>query len=276
MNRKAIYDYYYWRYQMGASALPGEKEMKLAPLEVFQDCRNGCPDMVVIPAGTFMMGSDEGGNSEFLATPRHPVEFKRPFAISKTEVTFKQWQLCVDSGACNNIMDDSGWGRGDRPVINVEWEECRQYAAWLSRLSRKKYRLPSEAEWEYAARAGTKTRFFFGDDESALDQYAWFKSNSDGMTHPAGMKKPNAFGLLDIYGNVREWVADYAHKTYDGAPGDGTAWGETSDVDKSRRIVRGRSWDSGPEELGSANRDGGTLRKGYKIVGFRLARDLDR
>jgi formylglycine-generating enzyme required for sulfatase activity len=134
--------------------------------------------------------------------PQHRVTFAAPFAVSRFEVTFAQWDACVAGGGCPQA--DSVWGRGRQPVINVGWYEARQYVEWLSRITDRPYRLLSEAEWEYAARAGTTTRYSFGDDEAELGDHAWH----DGKAHPVGEKKPNAFGLHDMYGNIFDWVED--------------------------------------------------------------------
>jgi len=163
---------------------------------------------------------------------QHHVSFATPFAVGRTEVTFAEWDTCVAAGVCPEVRD-STWGRGDRPVINVTWEEAKQYVGWLSRVTGKKYGLLTEAEWEYAARAGRQTRFSFGDDEAGLDRYAWFHGNSEGRTQPVGRKKANAFGLYDVHGNVFEWVED-------GAPSDGSSW--LKDGAPNRRVVRSGSW----------------------------------
>jgi formylglycine-generating enzyme required for sulfatase activity len=200
--------------------------------------------------------------------PQHEVKIAAPFAVGKTEITFDQYDACVAAGACQR-PPDSGFGRGDRPVINVSWDEANAYTAWLSHMTRKKYRLLTEAEWEYAARAGGSSRWSFGDDEAQLGEHAWFKGNSDGTTHPVGKKKPNAFGLYDMHGNVWEWVEDCYVGNYDGAPNDGSA--RTSDR-CSARVLRGGSWLSSPPNLRSAQRlsFGPGLRDNYG--GFRVTR----
>ena len=184
--------------------------------------------MIAIPAGKFRMGSAAAPDVPCDAlrpreSPRHEVAINHLFAVSQTEVTFDQWNVCVKAGDCQEA-DDFTWGGGNRPVIGVGWPAAIVYTRWLSRLSGKDYRLLSEAEWEYAARAGSNASYSFGDNESELDQYAWFKNNSENKTQPVGQKHAYAFGLLDIYGNVDEWVEDTFHPSYEGAPTDGSAW----------------------------------------------------
>ncbi len=159
----------------------------------------------------------------------------------------------------------------DLPVEQVSWNEIQEF---IEKLNKKedmnKYRLPSEAELEYAARAGTATRYYFGDDKSMLDDYAWYYANSDNKTHSVGQKKPNPWGLYDMYGNVWEWVQDIYHSSYDGAPADGTAW----KGDGSRRVDRGGSWDRVARRCRSADRDDLDPADRYVNLGFRLLRDL--
>lgn len=243
----------------------------------FRDCE-GCPEMVVIPAGTFTMGSpasepqrdnDEG--------PQHQVTISRPFAAGKYEVTFDDWDACVRESGCSHYAPDQGWGRGRRPVINVSWQDAKAYTAWLSRKSGGRYRLLSEAEWEYAARAGTTTEFSFGNDISPQQaNYATTVSYAGSPvattprnTVPVGSYAPNAFGLYDVHGNVWEWTEDCWNGNYDGAPTDGTAW---LSGDCSRRVLRGGSWYVIPQFLRSANRDRFTASMRTSGYGFRVSR----
>jgi formylglycine-generating enzyme required for sulfatase activity len=262
----------HWRTVMGPSVLDVVQENDKAskPGSKFTECASGCPVMVAVPAGSFMMGSPPNERDRADGEgPQHEVAIARAFAVGKTEVTFAEWDMCVAAGACPELRD-STWGRGDRPVINVTWDEAKQYAAWLSRITGKAYRLLTEAEWEYAARAGGQTRFSFGDDESQLDQYAWFHANSDRKTQRVGTKKANAFGLYDMHGNVFEWVEDTWHDNYDGAPSDGSAW--LKDGASGRRAVRSGSWYFDPPKLRSASRAGPPLGLRDGNVGFRVAR----
>ena len=230
-----------------------------------------CPEMVVIPAGTFTMGSpsDEEGRWDDEG-PQREVRVER-FALGRTEVTFAQYDACVDAGGCAERPNDRGWGRGERPVINVSWEDAQAYVDWLSDATGEAYRLPSEAEWEYAARAGTTTRFAFGDEISPAE--ANFSRNVGG-TWEVGSGAANDWGLFDMHGNVWEWIEDCWHDNYEGAPRDGSAWLQSHDGDCWRRVVRGGSWIYEPELLRSAFR----LRYGRDIrnhfLGFRVARTL--
>ena len=204
--------------------------------------------------------------------PQHRVTIGKPFAIGETEVTFAQWDACVAAGACRRDVSDNGWGRGDRPVINVGWSDATRYAAWLRGVTGKLYRLLSEAEWEYAARAGTITRFSFGDDDTELGRYAWYFKNSERKTQPTGAKAANAFALHDMHGNVYEWVADPWHGNYDNAPSDGSVWRD--DAGPRWHVVRGGAWYFDAKELRSANRAGPPSGLQDGNVGFRVARSL--
>ncbi len=254
----------------GASIVSGA-ESGPKPGTAFRDCATGCPEMIVLPAGDLTMGSPEGVGSN-QERPVHKVMIWRPFAVSRFEVTFDEWDACVADGGCKHQPDDRGWGRGRQPVVNVSWHDAKQYAAWLASKTGLPYRLLSEAEWEYAARAGTTTRFFFGDDESLLNDFGWSVHNSENRAHHVGKKNPNRFGLYDMHGNVSEWVEDPWHATYDGAPIDGSVWAEGGD--SSRRVVRGGSWHTKPEWLRSAFRWGNFADSRSYFCGFRVARTL--
>ena len=228
------------------------------------------PAMIALPAGRFLMGSptdepdrydDEG--------PRHAVSVKA-FALGQTEVTFDEYDRFARATG-RPLPDDSGWGRGARPVINVAWADAAAYAAWLSAQTGRAYRLPTEAEWEYACRAGQAGRYCGGDDPHAV---AWFEGNAEGRTHPVGEKIANAWGLRDLSGNVWEWTADCWHDNYTGAPSDGSAWQETSGGDCRSRVVRGGSWNGGPRGLRSALRLRVTPGVANGGLGFRVARAL--
>ncbi len=232
----------YWRIRMGPSVLTIEQEREKAskPGSEFTECARDCPAMIVVPAGRFRMGSpaterDRSPNEG----PQHEVTIAKPFAVGRTEVTFTQWDACVAAGACRKLGDNS-WGRGDRPVINVDWSDAVQYVQWLAGMTGKPYRLLSEAEWEYAARADTTTRFSFGDDDFELDRYAWYFKNSDRKTQSVGTKTANGFGLYDTHGNVYEWVADPWHENYENAPSDGSVWRDNPVP--NRHVARSGSW----------------------------------
>jgi formylglycine-generating enzyme required for sulfatase activity len=230
-----------------------------------------CPEMIVIPAGTFTMGSppEEKGRNEDEG-PQREVRVQR-FALGRTEVTFAQYDACVDAGGCGHSPFDWGWGRGDRPVMNVSWNDAQAYTEWLSVVTGEPYRLPSEAEWEYTARAGTTTLFAFGDGLSPSQ--ANFDGNV-GRTWQVGTGAANDWGLFDMHGNVWEWVEDCWHDGYRGAPQHGSPWLEAKWGDCSRRIIRGGAWDDRAGGLRSAVRIGKDRVDRDYSVGFRVARTL--
>jgi formylglycine-generating enzyme required for sulfatase activity len=233
----------------------------------FKDC-DTCPEMVVIPPGEFMMGSNDYDGQK----PAHTVTLRRPFAVGKFEITFAEWQACVAGGGCDRIPRDEGWGKGLRPVINVSWNDAKQYVSWLSHKTGTTYRLLSEAEWEYSARAGTTSMYSLGNSISKNQaQYSEGSVASAGKTVEVGSFKPNAFGLHDMHGNVWEWVEDAAHNAYHGAPEDGSVW---QGGDASNRIIRGGSWFDLPATLRSTFRAGGVPYAGGNFIGFRVARTL--
>jgi formylglycine-generating enzyme required for sulfatase activity len=225
------------------------------------------PEMVKIPAGSFQMGSNNGEDNE---KPVHSVRLKS-FAIGRYPVTFDEYDQFAEAIG-KPKPDDMGWGRGKRPVINVNWEEAVAYAQWLSDVGDKHFRLPTEAEWEYAARAGTTTDFYW-DDQGVAKDFAWFNENSKDKTHPVGEKKPNAFGLYDMVGNVWEWAKDCWHDNYHQAPDDGSSWQEQKNVECYYRVLRGGSWNSDPSRLRSARRLRRTPGLCGRYIGFRLAQN---
>ena len=234
------------------------------------------PAMVEIPGGEFMMGSpkDEVGRSDHEG-PQHRVRILG-FTLGRFPVTFEEWDACVTAGGCEHRPDDRGWGRGRRPVINVSWKDAQEYVRWLSKTTGQRYRLPTEAEWEYAARAGGSARFCFGNSDADVQQYAWFCANSEGRTHPVGQKLPNRFGLHDIHGNVWEWVEDVYRTSYKDRDGDGSAWRGGGAVLRillsDQRVVRGGGWSSSSDEVRSASRVGNSPSDRNSGLGFRLAK----
>ena len=239
--------------------------------------RKDNPEMVTLRPGRFLMGAAEGedGASED-EYPQHEVVIDYRLAIGKYPVTFAQWDTALEAGAKLPRPDDQGWGRGERPVINVSWEDAQAYIAWLNEAlgltgRPDAYRLPSEAEWEYACRAGAQTRFSFGDEDRRLGDHAWFSGNAGGKTHPVGRKKPNSFSLYDMHGNVSEWCADTWHENYEGAPSDGLA---RKGGDASPRVLRGGSWKSVQLFLRSADRYKARTTFSVQGIGFRLARTV--
>jgi formylglycine-generating enzyme required for sulfatase activity len=284
-----------------ADDLPGVK-----PGTVFRDCPD-CPEMVVIPAGSFTMGSPDSekawatshsASRQSVAdeAPQHSFAL-RSFALGKYDVTRAEYAVFVretgyppgdgcgkDSFKWNKQpglnWKSPGFNQSDRdPVVCMSWHDAHAYIAWLNRKvggrasksSHSLYRLPSEAEWEYAARAGTTTRFWWGDDENGAAAHAWYKDNSDGHTHPVGSKPPNPFGLYDIVGNVWQWTEDCYADTYAKAPTDGSA---AENVHDCMRVDRGSCWLYRTWLLRSATRERNPADFRDVIMGFRVAKTL--
>ena len=238
------------------------------PGNTFRECAE-CPLMVEVPAGSYLMGSTDGVYRINLV-PQHRVTIGYRLAVGVYEVTFAQWDACVADGGCNGDRgNDYGWGRGARPVVGVNWNDVQTYVAWLSRKTGRRYRLLSESEWEYVARAGTTTTYNTGD--TITSSQANFGRNLEG-TVDVGSYSANAFGLHDVHGNVWEWTQDCKNWDYHGAPEDGSAW-ETGDC--GNRVVRGGSWYTGLFDLRSDNRDAAPTDIGGGYFGFRVARTLD-
>jgi len=219
-------------------------------------------EMVKIPAGSFLMGSADNDESDYgNEKPQHRVNLQE-FYLGKYPVTQEQYQAIMR----NNPSDFKD--NPKNPVENVRWNDAEYFCQKLSEKTGKNYRLPSEAEWEYACRAGTQTRYYFGDDETQLGEYAWYRENSGGKTHPVGQKKPNDWGLYDMSGNVWEWCEDGWHKNYENAPTDGTAWNDNHSL-TNLRVLRGGSWNAALGACRSAcrffnvNRD---FNFGFRVV----------
>ena len=228
------------------------------------------PEMVVIPAGRFRMGclsNDDACSGD--EKPVHDVTIPAPFALSVHEVTFEDYDRFMPQ----NEVNDQGWGRGRRPVIDVSWDQAQDYVEWLSLETGATYRLPSEAEWEYAARAGSATKYSWGNEIGANRANCDNDHCGDQWKHtaPVGSFPPNGFGLYDMHGNVREWVEDCWNGSYAGAPSDGVAW---VSGDCAERVLRGGSWFSDPRDLRAANRYRYPSGHRFDNVGFRVARTL--
>jgi formylglycine-generating enzyme required for sulfatase activity len=297
-----------------AAPLSAAQERGLKPKDTFRECEN-CPEMVVVPAGSFTMGSPAGEKDrEPREGPQHDVTIGRPFAMGKLHITVDQFAVFVRdtayvaSSTCG-IFEDGQWREstghswrnpgfeqeGLHPVVCVNLADAKAYVDWLVKRTGKSYRLPSEAEWEYAARGrtspGAYPRFWFGDDEKDLCRYGngadqkardnvagaarWtIAPCNDGYayTSPGGHFTPNAFGLYDMFGNAWQLTADCEHENYNGAPADGTAW-TTPCEDNDFNVVRGGSWDYGPWSLRAASRQ---MWGFYPFIGigFRVARTL--
>jgi formylglycine-generating enzyme required for sulfatase activity len=256
------------------------------PGQVFRDCADVCPEMVVVPWGSFTMGSPASVAYEAYGvkneSPQHQVTIGYAFAVGRFEVTYNEWDACVNAGGCpaasntasEGPNNDNGWGRGRRPVIYVSWNDAESYVRWLSSMTGQRYRLLSESEWEYSARAGTTTPYSTGDSITADD--ANFVLTGPGRTVPVGSFAPNAFGLYDMHGNVWEWVQDCYDASYFGAPTDGAS---STEGDCTLRVIRGGAWNDPMSNLRSARRLWEEVFRGFNIdrgynLGFRVARTL--
>jgi formylglycine-generating enzyme required for sulfatase activity len=267
-----------------ATSKGGETADASVPGRVFSDCPV-CPQMVVLPAGTFTMGSpasERGRNPD--EGPQRKVAIAKAFAVGKFEVTFAQWDACAGEGACTHKPGDQGWGRGRRPVINVSWDDAKQYAAWLAKKTGQPYRLPTEAEWEYAARGATDASapnvpFHTGATidwrQANYDANFTYNGGKQGIyrqkTLYVGSLPRNGFGLHDMHGNVWEWVEDCYKETYAGAPADGSAVVARG---CGLRILRGGAWNYYPQLLRSAYRYATAPVVRLENAGLRIARSL--
>jgi formylglycine-generating enzyme required for sulfatase activity len=256
------------------TALTAAQERALKPGDPFKE-GSDCPEMIVVPAGRFLMGSPEGqGNDR--ERPQHEVTLTKPFAVAKFELTFDEWDACAARRGCRRDVSDSGWGRGRRPAMNMSWDDAQAYVKWLSGITGKPYRLLSEAEYEYAARAGGQTKYPWGDDIK-LSGETMANCNGCGsqlggkQTATVGSFPANLFGLYDMVGNVSEWTQDCWNDNYTGAPADGSPW---TNGNCNFRIVRGGSWGDNPGWLRLALRYGDPAGGRGDRVGFRVARTL--
>ncbi len=286
-NRASAYQQYLTSYPQGAyvpQAIAAIEQLQPAAGRTFKDC-DSCPVMVSLPAGTATLGaSDSDGDARPAEKPARPVTFTNMFAIAVTEVTFDQWSACVAAGGCNKRPSDNGWGAGSRPVINVSWSDAQGYATWLSSKTGQSYALPSEAQWEYAARAGD-ARDLPGGSPAALCAFANGAATESGLkwgnsacadpaadrTLPAGMLSANKFGVKDMIGNVAEWTLDCNTLNLRDAPVNG-------DPDQrgscNQRAVRGGSWFSGPADLRFAARLMQRRGDSNDFTGFRVVRKI--
>ncbi len=259
------------RKRLAISPLP----QKLRPGTTYQQCAD-CPSMVVVPSGSYIMGSPEdeiGRHPKEIEGPQHRVNIARTFAVGQFEITFREWDSCVAAGGCKQNPQDRGWGRGNRPVIYVSWFDVQQYLQWIANLTGQEYRLLTEAEWEFVSRAGSTTRYWWG-NKVGVDKANCLgcgENFNGAMTVPTGSMPQNPFGLYDTHGNVYEWVQDCWNGSYAGAPNDGSAW---VNGDCSLRVLRGGSWGKQSKDIRSARRikSPPTLRSGKR--GFRVAMTL--
>ncbi|MXX11691.1 MAG: SUMF1/EgtB/PvdO family nonheme iron enzyme [Nitrospira sp. SB0677_bin_15] len=264
---------------------------EIKPGGVFQDC-DVAPRMTVIPAGTFIMGSPESEPHRHSSEgPQREVTIPAPFAVGVFEVTHEEWESCVRMDGCGGLKpDDEGFGRGRRPVLNISWHAAQLYTQWLSDLTGKRYRLLSEAEWEYAARAGSTTVNYWRPEDDFCE-FASVYDKTDNAFHnfdfqldaiipcddgfagtaPAGSFQPNSFGLHDMIGNAGEWTQDCFNSDYSGGPTDGSAWESGLCF---LRVARGGGWFYGAEGNRSAIRTPRLAKSATSVSGFRVARDL--
>lgn len=282
------YEQYLTSFPQGAFAMQARAALeRLRPAvgKTLKDCAI-CPEMMVLPAGTATLGAVSGdGAARPTEGPARPVTFAAPFAISVYETTFNDWQACVSAGGCQPIARDNGWGQGRRPVINVSWTEAQAYASWLSQQTGQTYSLPSEAQWEYAARGGDSAALAGGGRKGIcalangaaqeIGNLAWANPDcTDPMgdrTMPVGSLGANTFGLHDIIGNVAEWTLDCSTLNLRDAPVNGAPDQRGS---CNQRVTRGGSWFSGPDDLRYSARL--PLRLGDKndVTGFRVVRKI--
>jgi formylglycine-generating enzyme required for sulfatase activity/serine/threonine protein kinase len=288
LNTIEAYESYVKAFPRGASlalALEAIDDLTLRPGKVFSDCAD-CPSMVVVPAGSYWQGSEEGAPGVLKSeTPRRTVTIAEPFAAAVFEITMAQWDLCVAEGGCSTRPRDNGWGRGSRPVIMVSWNDTQEFTNWLSRKTGQSYSLPSESQWEYLARAGEESDWL-GGDETRVCEYGNIAGAESGFrwqheacadsaameTLPVGSFRPNAFGIHDVVGNVAEWTLDCMNLSYLDAPADGSSWGRGI---CSSRMTRGGSWFTGTREVRLPARF--NLKNGDRndFTGFRVVRKVE-
>jgi len=232
------------------------------------------PAMVVIAAGSFQMGDVQGRDKS--ALPVRTVRIQKPFAVGRYEVTFEDYDKFAQATK-RELPNDGGGGRGRQPVINFSWQDAVEYGKWLSTQAGKRYRLPTEAEWEYATRGGTETVYWWGNEmKSGMANCAGCGSQWDNkVTAPVGSFPPNPFGLYDTAGNVWEWVEDCDHEDYKGAPTDGSAWKKEDGGNCYTRVFRGGAWNYAPRGVRSSFRGRGDPGVRSAAIGFRLVREID-
>lgn len=288
LNNKGAFQAYIDAFPKGVnvtSALQHIDDLTLRPGKTFRDCVD-CPEMMVVPAAAFWQGSAEDSDLALsMEKPRRLVTINEPFAVGVHEVTMAQWDMCFQDKGCTSYPGDNGWGRADRPVIMVSWNDAEEYVHWLSEKTGQTYRLPSESEWEYFARAGQESDWpsghpaivcEFGNVAGAETGFRWqheaCQDNTTLGTTPVGSFRANKFGLYDTIGNVSEWTADCMNLSYIDAPVDGSAWGRGI---CSSHMTRGGSWITGSKEIRLPSRF--NLKNGDRndFTGFRVVRDID-
>lgn len=288
LNNKEAYQAYIDAFPKGVNvtaALQHIDDLTLRPGKGFKDCAD-CPAMMVVPAAAYWQGSEDSSKLALsMEKPRRLVTINEPFAVSVHEITMAEWDACFNDKGCTTQPNDNGWGRANRPVIMVSWNDAEEYVHWLSEKTGQSYRLPSESEWEYFARAGEESDWpdghpvmvcKYGNVAGAETGFRWQHSECEDKlalgTAPAGSYKANAFGLYDTIGNVSEWTADCMNLSYLDAPTDGSAWGRGI---CSSHMTRGGSWITGSKEIRLPARF--NLKNGDRndFTGFRVVRIIE-
>jgi formylglycine-generating enzyme required for sulfatase activity len=253
---------------------PSDALLASRPGAVFRDCA-ACPALVVVPAGRFTMGAAAGdAEASEHERPQRDIAIAQPFALGRTEVTAAEYAACAADGACPNRGDHAPWGGGRMPVVKVEWRDAQAFATWLSGKTGKAYRLPSEAEWEYAARGGTTQRFVWG------DQPGRNRANCEGCGSawdgrqgaPVASFHANPMGLYDMLGNLWEWTEDCWAPSHADVPADGSA--RPAPARCTGRVLRGGSFDLPPSSMRVTSRTSADAEVGEIFIGFRIARSL--
>jgi formylglycine-generating enzyme required for sulfatase activity len=252
---------------VGAAICAADSGEARLPGETFRDCPD-CVELVVVPGGEFQMGS----SAKPAEAPIHKVAIKKDFAIGRREVTFAEWDRCVAAGGCKYSPPDPAWGRGNEPVTNVSWDDAKEFVAWLAKTTGKPYRLPTEAEWEYAARGGSTTPYWWGKDIGTGRAQCADCGGETGKPAVVGSFRPNAFGLYDTSGNAAEWIEDCWNPSYRGAPSDGSAW---TSGDCSLHVLRGGSFADKAAALRSPARFRYDEDVRYYANGLRVVRDVN-
>ncbi len=288
LNTKDAFQAYIDAFSKGANvaaALQHIDDLTLRPGKIFKDCVD-CPSMIVLPPAAYWQGSDDTSTSALsMEKPRRMVTIDEPFAVSTYEITMAEWDLCFNDKGCTSQPGDNGWGREDRPAIMVSWNDAEEYVHWISEKTGQRYRLPSESEWEYFARAGQESDWLggdpamvcqFGNVAGAETGFRWQHSPCEDKlalgTATVGSFRANAFGLYDTIGNVAEWTSDCMNLSYLDAPVDGSAWNKGI---CSSHMTRGGSWITGTKEIRLPARF--NLKNGDRndFTGFRVVRIIE-
>jgi formylglycine-generating enzyme required for sulfatase activity len=273
-----------WTDLRDARPLSRNEERALRPLDPFKECEL-CPEMIAVGPGHFLMGaSEEESGSTGNERPQHEVSFAEPFAIGRFAVTMSEWDACVADRGCSYRPADHGFGRGTQPAINILWDDAQEYVAWLSRKTGRSYRLPSEAEREYVARAGTTTAYWWGDeflpaqancDSANRGLIAASTADAQASARPLPVQSfaPNPWGFYQVHGNVYDWVEDCWNDNYNGAPSDGSAW---TDGRCDRHVLRGGAFSRNAQTARSAARLWSASPNRMIYMSVRVARTMRR